>query len=94
MASLSCLPQKIDGVYAESYGEALNGFNGDVAFTPFDRADIGSMEASKLSELLLGQAFTEARLPEIMGKNRPKISLLLGCHDGRMAMCRQRIYRL
>ncbi len=94
MASLTCLSQKIDGVYAESCGETLDGFKRDVAFTPLDRADIGPMEAGKLSESLLRQAFIEARLPEITGKNRPEISLLLDNHDGRMAMCRQRIYRL
>lgn len=79
---------------AKSYGEAFDGFKSDVALTPFDRADISSMESRSLSQLLLRQAQTQAELPEVLSKNEAKIFLFLSCHDGRMAACRQRIYRL
>lgn len=79
---------------AKSYGEAFDGIKSDIALTTLDRADISSMESGSLSQLLLRKAHTEAELPEILSKNESKIFLFLSCHDGRMAACRQRIYRL
>jgi len=66
--------EELSGFHAERPSEAQDIHEGDVPLTPFDSADVISVQLCQFSEFLLGEIPFETEPAKVISENGPRVS--------------------